>query len=258
LGAFDYVVLVFILLASIFIGLYQGFKQKCKLFLHKIFKPAVKLNNEHIEFRKISPLILGTTTTQSNIDETNNHDITDSSNGAAPNGSVLATPLVPPATVDQTEQDNSHAKLNDYLTAHGSMNVLPVTFSLLASFFSAVSLIGTPSEVYQYGIEYLVVAISYATTPLLGAFITGPFFADLKILSVFEYIEKRYGDRKARIVGDICYIFRALTLSAMATLGPAAAVSLIMNLDQNITIALIGFIGTCYTAIGGNLLQKLV
>jgi Na+/proline symporter len=34
-------------------------------------------------------------------------------------------------------------------------------------------------------------------------------------------------------------------------LGPATSISLILGVDQNISVAVIGFIGTFYTAIGG-------
>ena len=36
------------------------------------------------------------------------------------------------------------------------MTVFPIALSLLASFFSATSLLGNPAEIYIYGIQYII------------------------------------------------------------------------------------------------------
>lgn len=41
--------------------------------------------------------------------------------------------------------------VKEFLIADGDMSVLPVAFSLMASFMSAVTLLGVPKENYFYG-----------------------------------------------------------------------------------------------------------
>jgi Na+/pantothenate symporter len=150
------------------------------------------------------------------------------------------------ASADESA-NNENGRLDEYLHAESSMSIFPVSFSLFATYFTAVSLIGTPSEVYQNGIQYLITTFGYMNTPIIGALVTGPFFARLGVVSVYEYIELRYNDKWVKLCGNVCYIFKTLTFSAMTTLGPAAAVSLCTSQSQNVTIGLIGFIGTVYT-----------
>ena len=41
----------------------------------------------------------------------------------------------------------------EFLLANGSMGVLPMTLSLLASFMSAITLLGLPAEIYLKGTQ---------------------------------------------------------------------------------------------------------
>lgn len=85
----------------------------------------------------------------------------------------------------------------------------------------------------------------------LGAFVTGPFFHGLGILSIFEYFEKRYGDKRVRLMANVSYLLRSLMSSAIIQLGPMPAVSIILGLDTGLVIVFIGLLGTCYTSLGG-------
>ncbi len=154
--------------------------------------------------------------------------------------------------IELKENSNQEdGKLAEYQSAKSSMGILPITLSLMASSFSATSLVGNPTEVYQYGIDQWILAFGYATPPLLGAFVFGPFFARIDSKTVFEYIMIRYKSKHVKLIANICYMLRTFMATGFITLGPATAISYIMNLDQNISIATIGFIGTFYTAVGG-------
>lgn len=66
------------------------------------------------------------------------------------------------------EEESDAGKVHEYLTAKSSMGILPITFSLMASFFSATGLIGTCAEVYQYGIPIWIVGFSFCSTSVLA------------------------------------------------------------------------------------------
>ena len=51
---------------------------------------------------------------------------------------------------------------NDYLLANGSMSPIPVAFSLMASFMSAITLLGVTNENFAYGTQFIVINIAYA------------------------------------------------------------------------------------------------
>lgn len=79
------------------------------------------------------------------------------------------------------------SKQNDtqeFLMGGRSMGVFPVALSVLASFLSAITLLGLPAEIYTFGTQYWIQVITY---PLfLTAYFFIPVFYDLELTSSFE------------------------------------------------------------------------
>lgn len=159
--------------------------------------------------------------------------------------------------VNQNEENNKSpvkSEIGEYLTANASMSILPITLSLLATFFSATGLLGNPAEVYQYGIQYWMHVFGWAVTPILGAYITGPMFSRLKVTSVFEYFQKRFNSELVALLGVFCYLIRSIISSALFIYGPATTLNLLASISPNVAITIVGVIGTFYTSIGGMLI----
>lgn len=74
----------------------------------------------------------------------------------------------------------------EFLMANRMMSVLPVSMSLLASFMSAITLLGTPAEIYVFGTEYWLIWVGYLIMIPLTAHVFVPIFYKLKLTSVFE------------------------------------------------------------------------
>lgn len=74
----------------------------------------------------------------------------------------------------------------EFLMAGRSMSALPVALSLTASFMSAVTVLGTPAEIYRYGAIFCIFAITYALVVLCSAEIFLPVFYKLGITSTYE------------------------------------------------------------------------
>lgn len=94
----------------------------------------------------------------------------------------------------------------EFLMADRSMRSLPVALSVLASFFSASTLLGTPAEVYVYGIQYWISVFGAILAPLTGAFLFGPMFFKLKLVSVYE-VSFRKGRHWFTLVSSIWTYF---------------------------------------------------
>ena len=58
--------------------------------------------------------------------------------------------------------------------------------SILASFTSAISILGFSQEMYKYGTMYWIIGISYFITQPLAAEVYVPLFHGLKITSAYE------------------------------------------------------------------------
>jgi sodium-coupled monocarboxylate transporter 8/12 len=63
---------------------------------------------------------------------------------------------------------------------------LPVSFSLMASFMSAITLFGVSAEMYSYGTLFVVINVSYILGTPIIAYVFLPVFFKLGNLSVYE------------------------------------------------------------------------
>ena len=74
----------------------------------------------------------------------------------------------------------------EYLHANQSMGLLPVSVSLMASFMSAITLLGVPAENYMYSTQFVAINISYIIGTPICAFIFLPVFYSLNLTSAYE------------------------------------------------------------------------
>ncbi|KAF6778267.1 hypothetical protein AHF37_02462 [Paragonimus kellicotti] len=65
--------------------------------------------------------------------------------------------------------------------------------SVMASFLSAVSLMGTASEAYLYGIQFVLMIVAYCIGFSVAAEVYMPVFYNLHLVSAHEYLELRFG-----------------------------------------------------------------
>lgn len=74
----------------------------------------------------------------------------------------------------------------EFLFADRNMKCLPLSLSLMATFQSAVAVIGTPAEVYANGTQYWFIGCSYILGLLIPAHIFIPVFYRLHLTSVYQ------------------------------------------------------------------------
>lgn len=74
----------------------------------------------------------------------------------------------------------------EYFLADKNMPVIPVAFSLMASFMSAITLLGVASENYMYGTQFTIINISYVIGTPIAAYVFLPVFFQMQATSSFE------------------------------------------------------------------------
>lgn len=84
----------------------------------------------------------------------------------------------------------------DFLMGGRSMTAVPVALSLTASFMSAVTVLGTPAEVYRFGAIFSIFSITYFLVVVISAEVFLPVFYRLGITSTYEV---RGGGREGRL-----------------------------------------------------------
>lgn len=70
--------------------------------------------------------------------------------------------------------------------AERSMMSIPIAISVLASYLSAITILGVPSEVYIYGVQYWMVIWCYFITIPVTALVYLPVFHGLGVTSAYE------------------------------------------------------------------------
>lgn len=74
----------------------------------------------------------------------------------------------------------------EFLMAGRNMNTFPVSMSLIASFMSAITLLGTPAEVYQFGTQYAVMGFSFCLVMPAVNYLYMPIFYRMQGTSAYE------------------------------------------------------------------------
>ncbi|NXO42189.1 SC5A8 protein, partial [Locustella ochotensis] len=146
----------------------------------------------------------------------------------------------------------------DFLMAGRSMSALPVALSLTASFMSAVTVLGTPAEIYRYGAVFCMFAFTYALVVLCSAEIFLPVFYKLGITSTYEYLELRF-NKYLRLCGTVLFIIQtASKFQSCSTLytgiviyAPALALNQVTGFDLWGAVVATGVVCTFYCTLGG-------
>lgn len=146
---------------------------------------------------------------------------------------------------DKKKQDTQ-----EFLMAGKSMTTFPVAMSLIASFMSAITLLGTPSEVYQFGFLYWLVGFSYIVVMPAAAYLYFPVFWKLQVTSAYEYLERRF-HRSVRWLGSATFITQMCLYMAIVVYAPALALAQVTGLNVYLSVSLICFVCIFYTTLGG-------
>lgn len=138
----------------------------------------------------------------------------------------------------------------EFLLADRNMRCLPVSLSLLATFQSAVAILGAPSEIYTHGTQYWFLGCSYFLGLLIPAHIFIPVFYRLRVSSAYEYLELRFS-KSVRICGTMTFIFQMVIYMGVVLYAPALALNAVTGFDLWGAVLAMGLVCTLYTTLGG-------
>ncbi|KAM6407149.1 LOW QUALITY PROTEIN: sodium-dependent multivitamin transporter [Pluvialis apricaria] len=140
--------------------------------------------------------------------------------------------------------------VQEFLLANRNMGFLPVALSLLATFQSAVAILGVPAEIYRFGTEYWFLGCSYFLGLLIPAHIFIPVFYRLRITSTYEYLELRF-NKTVRVFGTVTFIFQMVIYMGVVLYAPALALNAVTGFDLWSAVLTMGLVCTLYTTLGG-------
>ncbi|XP_060576696.1 sodium-coupled monocarboxylate transporter 2-like [Ruditapes philippinarum] len=147
-------------------------------------------------------------------------------------------------------KDRNKKKTEDFHLGGRKMHPIPVSLSLSATFLSALTLLGTPSEIYTNGTMFywIIVAMLIATAGAAHIFL--PVFYKLNKTSCFQYLEMRFG-KVTRTVTSILFLIQTLVYMGFVLYAPSLAFEAVTGVS--LWGCMIGTAAVCtlYTTLGG-------
>lgn len=151
--------------------------------------------------------------------------------------------------------ENNKDAEDSYLVGGRNMKMFPISMSLISSFISGITLLGTPTEIYLYGIQYMYVFGAIILMGLAMYYIYLPVFHDLKLISTYQYLETRF-DQRIRLFGSILFTFGSLMWLPIVIYVPALAFNQATGINIHWITPVVGLVCIFYTCVGG--LQAVV
>ncbi len=144
----------------------------------------------------------------------------------------------------------SNRSMKDYFLAGRSVNSFIVALTVIAALFSGISYLAAPAEVYQNGIGFGLVHLSFfVATPVTTLWIL-PRIYNSRYFTAYHFFQDRFS-LSVRLIASGLFILRVCLWLAAATYAPALALKEVTGLPLWFTIIATGLISTAYTMKGG-------
>ncbi len=141
----------------------------------------------------------------------------------------------------------------DYYLAGRSMSAWKIALSVAATQVSAISLIGVPAFIAAKpggGLIWLQYEFAVPLAMILIMAFLIPVFHRFRVISIYEYLEKRFG-RNVRILISMIFLVSRSLGSGVMLLATSILTAVCLNLDIVTTIMIMGIVSIIYTSIGG-------
>lgn len=107
------------------------------------------------------------------------------------------------------EETQESSEVN-YLVGNRALSMIPVGISLVASNISGGGVVGFTTELYLYGYHYSFIVLSFIPVNILAHYFFLPVFHEMKLISVYEYFEKRF-DQKLSWMCSVLSLINAVS-----------------------------------------------
>ncbi|GAB6028002.1 hypothetical protein CHUAL_002229 [Chamberlinius hualienensis] len=139
---------------------------------------------------------------------------------------------------------------NQFLVSSYDLGIGPLVLSIVASFFSSISFLGVPVEIYTYGMSFSLMSLSTMLFAPIGMYLFLPVFFKLDKPSIFAYLELRFG-KLFKLVMSIMWTIRNILNLGLCLYGPALALNQVTGIHLWILVIIIGIVCIIYTSLGG-------
>lgn len=142
------------------------------------------------------------------------------------------------------------AKSGDFATGGQQFGWFTAGVSILATYISAMTFVGMPGWVYSSGMEAMSVHLNYPIVIFFAVTFFVPVFYKLKLTSIYEYLELRFGIY-ARTINSSVFILVQCVSAGVILYAVALILVQVLPITISEAIIYISLFTALYTYVGG-------
>ncbi len=101
-----------------------------------------------------------------------------------------------------------------YFTANGSLRWWVAAMAMMTAAMSGITLVSVPGAVAKGGLSYMQMTLGFTAGQMVIAFVLIPIFYRLKVVSLYQYLESRFGSTTHR-TGAWFFTIAKITIAAL-------------------------------------------
>ncbi len=137
-----------------------------------------------------------------------------------------------------------------HFTASRSMPWFPIGLSVMVTAFSSINFMAFPSEVFKNGLYVFIALPVFIIVAIPVTRWVIPFFYELKLVSVYQFLETKF-DLRVRLLASGFFIIWRVVWMAVALYAAGRILKATLGIPLEYVIVFSGLIATVYTSLGG-------
>jgi len=125
-----------------------------------------------------------------------------------------------------------------------------IGISVVATYVSALSFLGGPAWSYSESLAVIAIHLNYPIVIFFVITFFLPFFFNSGVASIYDYMERRFGQTSRVVISGVFLVSQALT-SAAILYATSLVIEFITGIDVELAIVIVTIVALIYTMMGG-------
>ncbi len=151
---------------------------------------------------------------------------------------------------DGLKRSTRTKEVEGYFLANRSLPWWAVGLSVMATQFSAITLVGTTGQGAADGMRFVQFYFGLPIAMIILSVTVVPFFYRARVYTAYEYLEHRFDVKTRTLAAMLFLLLRSLSTGAVIS-APAVILSVVLGWNLAFTILVIGLPTALYTILGG-------
>ncbi|SDB27556.1 transporter, SSS family [Flavobacteriaceae bacterium MAR_2010_188] len=149
-----------------------------------------------------------------------------------------------------TYKTRGRKDVQDYVRGGNTAKWYTIGLSVMATQASAITFLSTPGQAFHDGMGFVQFYFGLPIAMIIICIVFIPLYHRLKVYTAYEFLEKRF-DLKTRSLTAILFLIQRGLSAGITIYAPAIILSVVLKVNLNLLIIIIGFLVIIYTVSGG-------